>query len=244
MVLSSVWKPLGLVLLITAHMIVNGRGHEQVTGLLGGSVTLRFTFNVSITNDSQFGLYVTETKTKISDNKNCRRCFDIYPENSSVLYHIANLTSNDSEVYHASLLSAFKVVQSNNKVQLILREETRNTTVSQTPTNSTMAEERGSSTFFSCHFVIVLGVLLAALLTTALTIFICCVDKTKGKTQQEQQTSNTTLQVTVEESNLPPPPPPSLVYSVLDFPKRSPVVAKKDSCDTDYAIVIPLPEAR
>lgn len=50
------------------------------------------------------------------------------------------------------------------------------------------------------------------------------------------------LQETLEASNYAPAPP--LVYSVLDFPKRSSAVLELNPSDTEYAAVSYLPEQR
>ncbi|XP_029939942.1 uncharacterized protein LOC115382344 [Salarias fasciatus] len=231
-------KQLGLVLIITAQMIFIGQGHEQVNGFIGSSITLQFTFNVNITN-TRIGVYFVEKHTKINDNVDCSSCFDIYPHNSTVFYHITNLTKQN-KVYYASLLRSELVIDSN-KVRLIVQEETKSTTVSQTPTNSVISQDEESSSFFSSHSFILLVVVPAVLLAAALPLLIFCFEKTKVKKQQEQQTSNPTLQETIEVSSLPAS---SLVYSVLDFPKRPPTVVEMSSSDTDYAVVSCLPEQR
>lgn len=240
MVDAFISKPLGLAFIITAHMVFHGWGHEQVTGFLGSSVTLRFTFNTNITNLTKIGVYIKNEK-KITDNRQCRSCLDIYPENASVLYHIANLTSDHSKLYYIGLMGSTKVIESN-KVELILQEETENVTVFQTPTSSTIPLDGGSPSFFSSHIVIILVVFPAVLFIAALPLLICHFDKTKDKEQQQQQqTSNPTLQETIEMSNSPAP---SVIYSVLNFPSRPSAVVEMSSSDTDYAVVSCLPEKR
>lgn len=239
MVNSFLSKLLGLVLIIAAQMIFHGRGHELVTGFLGSSVTLQFTFNISITNSSKIGVYMTENQKKISDNSNCPSCFDIHPEKSSVFYHITNLTSSNSELYWASLLQPDHVIESN-KVQLILRENSKNATVSQMLTNSTIPQDRGNSSFFSSHTIIILVALSAVILIAVLPLSIRCFDTMKD-TKQGKQTSNPALQETTEGSSLPAT---SVAYSILNFPPRPDAVMETSASDTNYAVVSCLSEKK
>ncbi|XP_071342097.1 uncharacterized protein [Trachinotus anak] len=238
-------KSAGLILIAAAHMIFKGSSQAEVTGTLGSNVTLKFRFNGTVLHpDSHFAIYITGQR-KIAELNNKvwsgEGVLDIYPKNT-VLYHITNLRLNHSEIYWASLFVSGFITESN-KVQLIVQEENRSSTVPPLPTNITINEYSGSSSFFSFHIVIVLVVLPVVLLAATLLCLIWCLMRTKDKQRQPQQeNSNPTVQETVQEANRVPPP--SLVYSVLDFPKRPSAVLEMNLNDTEYAAVNYLPEKR
>ncbi|XP_035809638.2 uncharacterized protein LOC118471144 [Amphiprion ocellaris] len=241
MVGNVVTKPLGFVLIVTAHMVFNGPSHETVTGILGNNITLQFTFQVNFTNRSRVAAYI-EVEKKISDNLMCKACFDIYPVNSSVFYHIKNLNLNHSEIYYATVFMDKEPAKQSNRVQLIVQEQNMSTV----PPMSTMVAvypDSGSSSFYSFHIMTVLVVSPVVLLAALLPVLVYCLMKTKDKQQhQPQHSSNPTMQETFEvSSNMPAS---SLVYSVLDFPKRLPAVVEMDPSDTEYAAVSYLPETR
>ncbi|KAG7230670.1 hypothetical protein INR49_025387 [Caranx melampygus] len=191
-----VTKSVGLVLIATAHMILNGLSHAEVTGILGSNITLYFKFNDTVLrHNSHFAVYTTGEK-KIAYCSKENVCsggafYHIYPENMSVLYHITNLSRNHSQIYWISLFDSGPAKESN-RVKLIVQEENRTST-----------------------------------------------DKHQ---QPQQQNSNPTLQETIEDSS--GVPPPTLVYSVLDFPKRPSAVMEMNPNDTEYAAVSYLPESR
>ncbi|XP_071342098.1 uncharacterized protein [Trachinotus anak] len=205
-------KSAGLILIAAAHMIFKGSSQAEVTGTLGSNVTLKFRFNGTVLHpDSHFAIYITGQR-KIAELNNKvwsgEGVLDIYPKNT-VLYHITNLRLNHSEIYWASLFVSGFITESN-KVQLIVQEENRSSTV---------------------------------LLAATLLCLIWCLMRTKDKQRQPQQeNSNPTVQETVQEANRVPPP--SLVYSVLDFPKRPSAVLEMNLNDTEYAAVNYLPEKR
>ncbi|XP_034387032.1 uncharacterized protein LOC117729780 isoform X2 [Cyclopterus lumpus] len=213
MVDNIVSKPLGLVLIVTVHMVFNGPIPAEVTGSLGTNITFQFTFNTSVTK--HFAVYTTN-HTKIAEYSQGNRRkregdFDVHPENNYVLCHITNLKLHHSGIYWATLFMDLGLpIESNNKVQLIVREENRINTV---------------------------------LLAAVLPLLIWCLMRTKDKQPpHEQHSSNPTVQETVEASNNVPTPP--LVYSVLDFPKRSAAVLEINPSGTEYSAVSYLSEKR
>ncbi|KAL3977522.1 interferon regulatory factor 2-binding protein [Sarotherodon galilaeus] len=120
------------VLLFWAVIIVwtEYPSHAQVIGILGSNITLQFTFNVSITENSQIGIYTTGFK-KIDDLKSRKSFFDIYPRNNSVFYHITNLTLSHSNTYCAILFGAIPI--KSNEVQLFIEEKNTHSTATETP---------------------------------------------------------------------------------------------------------------
>nr|XP_020467694.1 uncharacterized protein LOC109966851 [Monopterus albus] len=240
---NIITKPLGLVLIITAHMVFNGPSQAKVTGILGRNITLQFTFNdTDIHNHSKFAIYITGEK-KIDQYSGGKPgpgggIFSIFPKNASVFYHITNLTRNQSETYWATLFVGSGLRESNT-VELIVLEENTSSTVPPMPANITIIKDSGSSSFLSYQLVTVLVVLPVVLLAAVLPWSIWCLVRTKDEQHQPQQNSNPTVQETFEDM-----PPPSLVYSVLDFPRRPPVVLDINPNDTEYAAVSYLSEKR
>ncbi|XP_039457472.1 uncharacterized protein LOC116320210 isoform X2 [Oreochromis aureus] len=110
--------------------IISDPSHAQVIGILGSNITLQFTFNVSITENSQIGIYTTDEK-KIDDFKSGKSSFDIYPQKNSVFYHITNLTLSHSNTYWASLLGVIPI--KSNEVQLFIEEKNTHSTATETP---------------------------------------------------------------------------------------------------------------
>ncbi|KAM4549493.1 uncharacterized protein PAE49_017388 isoform 1-T2 [Odontesthes bonariensis] len=248
MVGNIVRKPLGFIFIVTAHMIFNAAennnsklqspGQANVTGILGNNITLEFTFNVNITKDISFAVYKTGEK-KISEYPRFRSCFKVFPKNASVFYHITKLTQNNSEVYWASLFDPdIGPAITSNKVQLIVQEE-ENTTTDPIPTKTTIPSDSGSSELIPTILVVTPVMLLAAVLL----FLICCLVRTNDQQQEEpQRNSNPTVQESIEGSIHVPGP--SLVYSVLDFPKRPPAVVESHPSETEYASVSYLPEKK
>ncbi|KAF3690770.1 hypothetical protein EXN66_Car006443 [Channa argus] len=243
-----VFKPLGLVLIATAHMAFNGpskaevTGTRDITGILGSNITLIFTFINAVVRPNSYIAVYTHGHKKIAECKICsgKGSFEIDPKNGSVSYHIANLKQNDSETYWASLFGSTPPKESN-KVRLYVREEKTSTTVPPMLTNDTIAENNGSSSSYSFHIVTVLVVSPVVLLAALLPWLIWCLLRTKDEQQQSspRQNSNPTIQETVECNSVPPP---SLIYSVLDFPKRPSTVLEINQNDTEYAAVSYLSE--
>ncbi|XP_042339791.1 uncharacterized protein LOC121941135 [Plectropomus leopardus] len=243
MVDNIVLKPLGLVLIITAHMVFNGPSRAEVTGILGTNITLQFKFNVTVNKNSYFAFYTRNLKiAEYNGRSNSKRGdMNFYPNKTSVFCQITNLTRNHSGIYWATLLDS-RPAQESNKVELIVREENRNSTVSPTLNDITINKDSGSPSFFSSHVVTVLvvspvGLLAAVLLCLSLIWFFL---RTKDIQQPPpEQSSNPTVQETIEVSNSVPAPP--LIYSILDFPKRPPAVVTFDPNDIEYADVSYLP---
>ncbi|XP_047443988.1 uncharacterized protein LOC125009817 [Mugil cephalus] len=239
MVDNIVTKPLGLVLIITANMVLNGPSHAVVIGALGSNISLSFTFNNSLKDGKFFSIY-TKGETKIGDDSSCKSCFDIHESNSSVVYHISNLNQNHSNIYWATfILPEESGVRKSHILELIVRTENRTTTV---PPTTTPATTQNSGNYSSFHIITVLVVSPLVLCAAVLPFLIYCLIKSKDK-QPPQQGSNSTVQETIEESSHVPAPP--LVYSILDFPKRPPApVVELNPSDTEYAAVSYVTEKR
>ncbi|KAM9384255.1 uncharacterized protein KZ484_006121 isoform 1-T1 [Pholidichthys leucotaenia] len=234
---------LSLVLIIVAHMVVNGSSHSEVIGIVGSNITLIFRFNVSITKKDHFAVY-RDRENKIFESLKGRtsQLIKVCSENSSIAYHMSNLDLNDSSIYWATLFN--RITKHSDKVTLTIKEQNRTTTASPKMTNATTSEESGSHNVFPFHIIILMVVLLVVLLAAVLPWFICFLSKTKDEEQQEHphQRSNPTVSETVDAPrNMPAP---TLVYSVLDFPKKSPAVMAINPRDTEYAAVSYLPEKR
>ncbi|XP_008331687.1 uncharacterized protein LOC103395684 isoform X2 [Cynoglossus semilaevis] len=128
---NVITKPLGLVLIATAHMVF-GPGGAEVIGTLGNNITLTFTFNETAINyNSHFAVYLNDRK--IAEYTGHRRfmlgdVFDIY-QNTSVRYHISKLYLNKSGSYRMTLFQdSTKLKESDNEVHLtVLRGNTSST---------------------------------------------------------------------------------------------------------------------
>lgn len=241
-------QPLGLVLIVTAHMVFYDPSQAAVTGILGNNITLQFIFNVSVTKDSHVAVYRSDIKiVECKDGTCCSGNgeFEVDLKNKSLFCHISNLRLNHSQNYTASLfMSPGQPPKESNKVQLIVREENTSTTVSPVLTNSTPTRQSESSIFFSYPITAVLVVLSIVLSATILPWSIWCLVRTKDKQQPQKRSRPTvhTVQETVEASSNVPAS--TLVYSVLDFPKRPSAVLEMNPNDTEYAAVSYLPEKR
>ncbi|XP_029988502.1 uncharacterized protein LOC115418242 [Sphaeramia orbicularis] len=242
---NVVIKPLGLVLIVTAHMVFNGHIRAEVVGILGTDVTLQFTFeNITQTDFSHVVLYGPK-QNKIKECLTTSECLSVFvlnPGNRSISYHIRNLSHNHSHDYYAILVLQGDNLpfKESNRVQLVVREENQSSTVPPGPTLSTTKEGSGSSSSVSPHLVIVLAVSPVLLLVAMLPWLIWSLVRTKDTQQQQQQTTTTTTQESNETCH--PAPASSLIYSVLDFPKRPQTVTTVNPTDTEYADVSCLPE--
>ncbi|XP_016897063.1 uncharacterized protein LOC103395684 isoform X1 [Cynoglossus semilaevis] len=235
---NVITKPLGLVLIATAHMVF-GPGGAEVIGTLGNNITLTFTFNETAINyNSHFAVYLNDRK--IAEYTGHRRfmlgdVFDIY-QNTSVRYHISKLYLNKSGSYRMTLFQdSTKLKESDNEVHLTVLRGNTSSTVGPLQENITTTTRSESSTFALPTDMIFVLVISLFLLTVALfSLLIWCLVRVKARQQQyvPQQNSNTTTQDTINISNSPPQPP--LVYSVLDFPKR-PAATSVNSDNTEYA---------
>ncbi|XP_030583061.1 uncharacterized protein LOC115778847 [Archocentrus centrarchus] len=257
---NTITKPLGLVLIITAHIVFNDPSHAEVIGTLGSNITLQFIFNISFTKTNYIAIYTLGEK-KIDDYAKWKRSFDIYPQNSSVFYHITNLTINHSNTYWASVFLGFGSPEKSNEVQLIVEERNTSSTAPPTLTTHTGAHVNESSPI--TNIVIVLAVLPVVLLATVLPWLICSLVKptemgsgddvkpslalNKQQQQQQQQqrpgqSSTLTVHESIESSSSMPTA--SVIYSVLDFPRRPPTAVEINPRDTEYAAVSYLQEKR
>ncbi|XP_015253374.1 PREDICTED: uncharacterized protein LOC107103345 [Cyprinodon variegatus] len=234
-------KPIGLVFIITAHMVLYGSSHADVTAFIGQDISLHFSFNTTISKNSTFGIYKTQEK-KISEYPRHKEKFEIYPVNSSICFHIKNLSLDDASIYWATLfLDSFPALS--NKVNLTVKEDDRSTTDPPVLCTFTKTTTDGSSSFFSSRVVTVVALSPLLLFAALLLFMVICFAKPKAQTQDaSRRTSNPTMQETVEVSVTTPEP--SLVYSVLDFPKRPPSAMEIAPNDTEYATVSYLPEKK
>ncbi|XP_035764127.1 uncharacterized protein LOC118454263 [Neolamprologus brichardi] len=251
---NTITKPLGLVFIITAHMVFNDPSHAQVIGIFGSNITLQFTFNVSINENSQIGIYITGEK-KIDDFKSGKGSFVIYPQNNSVFYHITNLTQNHTNTYWASLF--VDNLRKSNEVKLTVEERNISCTA---PPPSTKPTDRVNEPPSSINnIIIIFAVIPVVLLATVLPWLICSLVRPKEagsggdakpslalNKQQQQQQSPQSSTPTVQESvaSLSSVSAPSVIYSVLDFPKRPPTIVEINPRDTEYAAVSYLAEKR
>ncbi|XP_029285090.1 uncharacterized protein LOC115006761 [Cottoperca gobio] len=243
-------KPLGLVLIVTAHMVFNGLSQAEITGLPGTNVTLQFTFNVSV--PESFAVYTKNHTTKYTQkvagysqgkSSSKEENVKVYAKNMSVFFHITNLKLSQSGIYWASLFRDLGLPKESKMVELIVQDENRSSTVPPVPNDITINEDSGSPSLFSSQFVTVLVVSLVVLLAAAFSLLIWCLVRSKDKQQPPpQQSSNPTVQKTDEASNNVPAPP--LVYSFLDFPKRPSSVFVINASETEYAAVSYRPENR
>ncbi|KAM3619226.1 uncharacterized protein V6R79_004806 [Siganus canaliculatus] len=235
MVDNIIRRLLMLVVISAAHMALNGPSRAEVTGIAGASIRLQFTFNASLSNDSNFAVYLTDNKIAEYNRGQTKGNFVVSHENTSVFLHITNLKVNDSGLYHASLFDLSPLPESE-KVQLIVQEEVkenRSTTVPPEEVNThTKARDIDGSSSILVFVLVVSPVLLVA---AALTCLIWCLLRTRDKPQSSppQQSSSATIQEAVDE----PQNKPSVIYSVLDFPKRPSAVLEMNSNDTEYAAV-------
>lgn len=237
-------KPLGLVLILTAHMVFNGfclLSQKKITENLGENITLEFPFNFSVTTG--FGIYKKKNSTdegqKIAGYLRGKKegNLTVYPKNMSVCFEITNLSLSQKGIYWASLY-VDGITEKSIRIELDVRVENRST-VTPKPTNITLIEDSGRMS--SSPFLAVLLVSSVVLLAAVLPFLIWCILRHKDKQPAPaQQSSNPTAQETV--ARIVPAPP--LVYSVLDFPKRTSAVMEINSSQTEYAAISYLPEKR
>lgn len=244
---NVVSKPLGLVLMITAYMVLNGPSLAEEVRSPGTNITMEFTFNITVTNN--IGVYV-KNHTKIAGYLEGKMSsndgnFNIIPHYTTVICQITNLNHNHSGVYWAIVfLDAGVTIPSNNKVQLIVQEKRGLSSTAPPMFDDITTTDPQSPTLFSSHIVMALVVSPAVLLTALLPFLVWCLVRSKDKQQPPQQrSSNLTVQETVDLSNNAAAPPP-LIYSILDFPKRPSAVLEINPSDTEYAAVSYLQEKR
>ncbi|XP_008404977.1 uncharacterized protein LOC103463424 [Poecilia reticulata] len=244
MVENGFAKPLGLVLIVTAHVVFYDPSHADVIGIVGQNISLHFKFNTTVTDKSHIAVYkCLEKEIKISEYPNYKNEFKIHPEDSSIQFHITNLSLNHSETYWAILVVDLIKTHSKNEVKLIVQEDNLTTTVPPETSTFTKTTSNGSSSFFSSQIVTVIVVSPFLLLAALLPFLVICLPKAKDQTQEGPQRSSTpTTQETVEVSISTTDQ--SLVYSVLDFPKRPSSAVELGSNETEYATVSYLPEKK
>ncbi|MEQ2219157.1 hypothetical protein XENOCAPTIV_013375, partial [Xenoophorus captivus] len=127
MVENGFTKPLGLTLIVAANMFFYGPTHADVRGVVGQNISIQFTFNSSISSDSRIGVYkCTDKQQKISEYPNYKNVFEIYPENSSIRFHLTNLSLNHTEIYWATLFKT-STNEFSERVQLTVQVENRST---------------------------------------------------------------------------------------------------------------------
>ncbi|XP_063747209.1 uncharacterized protein LOC134869482 isoform X2 [Eleginops maclovinus] len=246
MVNNIMSKPLGLVLILTAHMVFSGPSPANVTGNLGDNITLEFLFNVSVTQSITVHkkTETTHVEQKIAGYSNGKSegNLTVFPKNMSVCLEITNLNQKHEGLYKASLFGPSYITKDSKWIQLIVKENYRSSSVSpKTTTNP--SNELSGSTWLASEFVTVFVVSSVVLLAAVLPLLIWFLLTNKDKQPETpQQSSNPTAQETVGESSGVPAPP--LVYSVLDFPKRTSAVIEMNSSETEYAAISYLPDKR
>lgn len=82
----------------------------NVTGILGNSITLKFTFafDVPVKPNSHITVHRKVTVVqKVAEYPKDKKShvFNVYPENNSVSWHIPSATLNDSGLYWASVVN-------------------------------------------------------------------------------------------------------------------------------------------
>ncbi|XP_060889833.1 uncharacterized protein LOC132966464 [Labrus mixtus] len=202
MVHNIITKSVGVFLIVAAHMVFIDCSRAQVKGILGSNITLQFTFNISITNDSHFAIYrnvLPDSQEKIAEYSHGQPKpgvhFNTYPRNGHVFYHIKNLSLSHGGPYWASFfMDSEGFPTESEKVLLIVLEEEKKSTV---PTGTTEQDESlkkggGNSSIMTSVLVVSPVVLLAAVLTG----LIWCLVRTKDKQDTStHQNSNPTIQV-------------------------------------------------
>ncbi|XP_019730701.1 uncharacterized protein LOC109518949 [Hippocampus comes] len=225
-------KPLWLVFMTTMQLIINGRSRAQVTVIQGHDVTLQFTFNINITNNNHFAVYVEGGKKKAEHCpwKGCsrERGFDIYSEKSSVFCQITNLTQGHSGTYSARLFSKSEPTKESNKVHLIVQEEKSNNSVLRAQENRNTTKYPPS--FFSSVTNTSLVVLPVISFAATLPWFFCCCVRARANKARKKPSPST--QVACVATNIMPEA--DLAYSVLDFPKREATLPDSKPNDSEY----------
>ncbi|XP_074524839.1 uncharacterized protein LOC141789354 [Halichoeres trimaculatus] len=246
MVSDAIEKSLGAVLIIAARIIFIECSTTNVTEIAGTNITLKFTFNIGITNESHFAVYMgkdPEKHVKIAEYKNGpirASKYVTYPKNGSVFCNLTNLMLNHSGYYQASLFWSGRLIESE-KVRLIVHQEDTSTVTlkSEIPKEPEDSGSSSSSKMITTAVLVVSPVVLVAMLIW----LIWSVVKTKDKQEPlPHQNTAPTIQETVEAPSQVPAP--SLIYSVLDFPKRASAVQEVNLSDTEYAAVSYLTEKR
>ncbi|XP_068176586.1 uncharacterized protein [Antennarius striatus] len=232
MAYSFVSKLLGLVLISAAQMVSNVSNPVEITGITGSNITLQFTFgpNVNLIESSHLIIHENTTGQKIAEYEqgNEENVLDVHPKNSSVFWHITNLKLKHTGNYYASLVSDLEPAKKSSEVQLVVQETKGSNTVPPLQRKIPVIED--SKTSF--HMVTITVVSPLMLLAAVLPFLIWFLVRNKDKQQQpQQQISNPIVQETENVSS------PTLVYSVLDFPKRTQVVLENNPRDTEYAAV-------
>lgn len=101
---------------------------NKANEVVGANITLKFSFNHGVTNESHFAIYKDKDRDrhgKIAEYISGRLYgskYVTYPKNGSVFCNLTNLTLNHSGLYTASLfLESSRITES--KVQLIVHQE-------------------------------------------------------------------------------------------------------------------------
>ncbi|XP_054646917.1 uncharacterized protein LOC129189333 isoform X2 [Dunckerocampus dactyliophorus] len=209
MVEEIVTKRLGLVLMITTHMVISGPGQAEVTGIVSHNVTLQFTFNDAITAKSHFAVYTTgpQKMAECSPRK------------------------GHTGTYWATLFTEGGQTRPSPSVHLIVQEENSHDTNSHEQENSTTTkyQPRESSPLFFGPIFAVLVVSLVVLLAATLPCFFWrCV---RARDCSAEENSQPATQVP------PAVPEPTFVYSVMDFPMRQATHLKEKPIGTYYCSI-------
>lgn len=109
------------------------QSHTEVTGILGTTVTLKFSFSpeVKIQKNSHIVVHHNRTQSKkVAEytESNMAKAFDMHPEMNAVFWHITSVRLNDSGIYRASHVRKEGSAQKSNMVEVKIREVNANST--------------------------------------------------------------------------------------------------------------------
>ncbi|KAM4629123.1 uncharacterized protein ACJ7VT_001502 [Polymixia lowei] len=211
-------EPLRVVLIITAQMVFNGHSNaEKLIQTEGDNINLLFTFtDFNSTSVKSAGLYINEDKIKdCLVNASCDDCA-FNKTDVSVSYCIKNVTLNNNGIYSVYLfmVNGDYLKHSDNKSLTV--QKGNSNTVAPTADPATASTQGASGNSSPAWPVALLVVLLGSTVLLAAVFFSWFIWGLMKNTDQQQQ--DTTKAETVEASNTVPAC--SLVYSVLDFPRR------------------------
>ncbi|XP_020789077.2 uncharacterized protein LOC110168002 isoform X2 [Boleophthalmus pectinirostris] len=233
---------------------------EVVNGTVGSNITLTFRFNSSYAHElTDVGLYYGEhQKMAQCQASSCPSAFTVHNHNATVLYHLSNLTLEDSRVYYTALYTVKAPRPESNRVQLQVMEESQTTApppgTSSSSSPTSVSLDKGLSQGLSSS--VLTGAVLGPLLLLAGALFTVswCILKSKELKEQIEDRSIPTVHDRVPSvgacvtpgpsgSSCVDPPGPSgssLIYSVLDFPQRPTRVLDVDN-NAQYATIRYLP---
>ncbi|XP_061682011.1 uncharacterized protein LOC133503973 [Syngnathoides biaculeatus] len=223
-----------LLSMIAPYLFINGCSREDVVGILGRNITLRFTFNTSITNSSHFVVYLMGNKTaEYCPRGDCpgKSSFEVYSKDSFVFCHITNLTQSHGGPYTAALLHKTRPAEKSSTVHLVVQEAKSTNNVSRAQENDKTTEYAEDN--FSSAIIAVFVIIPVVLLVISLPLLFWCRKRVRGRTTQ--QNSPPTKQAdSVASSSMHEG---AFAYSVLNFPKREVTPLDCRANNTEYVRV-------